>query len=291
MQLDAEQDLILVGPARSGTTLACALLNTPEVANTVALDEPYERTAIAATRPEQFLAFVTEEFRRHRRMLLEDGKTMCTTGVHGLDNHYDSSVLATGLRERVVTSGMIRPDKQLAQNFRLVVKHTIPFTAMLDDLRARYPICAIIRNPVAVLGSWNTINASYRDGLPPSYAAHLCGDMPWLIKAVRDRVERQVVLLSWHLERYLPLLREGRVIRYEDVIESQGRVLAIVSAGAGRLSADLENQNLVRRLPAETIEHIRMSLHRLGGPIWDFYDRRDTDRLTSELCIAAQMRS
>lgn len=283
MQPDHARNVILVGPARSGTTLACTLLNDPKVPNTVALDEPYDRAAIAAIEPQRFLAFVEAEFDRCRRMLLEEGEAICTVGAQGLANHYDSSRSETGLRERVVSSGKIRPTKSLSRNFCLAVKHTIPFTAMLDQLRERYPVYAIIRNPVAILASWNTIDASYRDGMPPSYAAHLCGDMPWLIKAVRDRFERQVVLLAWHFEQYLPLLREGRVVRYEDIIDSDGRGLDLVSAGASNLSSPLHNQNSVSCCQPDLIEKINISLHRLGGVIWEFYERHEVDDVTRSL--------
>ncbi|MEN3977208.1 hypothetical protein [Emcibacter sp. SYSU 3D8] len=281
MQPDASNNVILVGPARSGTTLACSLLNDPVVANTAALDEPYDRDMLAAVSSERFLPFVEAQFHRFRRMLVEEGEAVSTVGDHGLSNHYDSLCSETGLRERVVSAGRVRLNKALDADCRLAVKHTIPFTAMLEPLRSRYPVYAIVRNPVAVLASWNSIDAAYRNGAPPRYAAHLCGDMPWLINAVRDRFERQVVLLAWHFEQYLPLLRDGKVIRYEDMIDSGGRALGIVSANAGNLSAQLANQNYVNFCDPELIAQINISLHRLGGVIWEFYDRKEVDGLSA----------
>jgi hypothetical protein len=268
------------------------LLNDPAVANTVALDEPFYRPTIAATSAGDFPQLVEDSFRRFRQSLVENGEAPCTVGAGGLENHYDGRQSSTGLRERVVSAGMLKASKPLGANFRLVVKHTMPFTGMIEELRQRYPVRVIVRNPVAILASWNTIDASYWDGLPPAYASHLCGNMPWLIKAARDRIERQVVLLDWHFEKYLPLLPDGSVIRYEDVIESGGAALERFSPAAGALSVKLSSQNANTAYDSDLIDKIKISLQRLGGVMWHFYARDEANALAGALkCRAREQRA
>ena len=195
-------NIVLVGPARSGTTLACSLLNNEVVHDVVALDEPFDRKDMQPLDKGQATRYFVDRFSRFRSMILNKGEVVSTVAENLLANHY-STACHGGLRERVVVQGRLRTTKNLSDDFILVVKHTLPFTACLDELREYFSAVAVVRNPLAVLASWNTINASYVAGEIQPYACRMTDPLATYLKAVSDRYEKQVVLLAWHFEQYL----------------------------------------------------------------------------------------
>ncbi|MEN3950270.1 hypothetical protein [Iodidimonas sp. SYSU 1G8] len=278
MRHNLSKNKILVGPARSGTTLACRLLNHNVVENIIALDEPFSREEISEAYPEDCLELVSLKFVQARKMFKENKMVPCTIGSEGLDNHYEEST-GKKLRKRVVRVGTMLPQKPLDEEFEIVIKHTIPFTAIIEQLSRHYPTYGIVRNPLSILASWNTIDAAYRQGRVPPYVHKVTGDLKWWLPAVRNLFERQTVLLSWHFEKLLPLLMDNKVIRYEDIVSSAGRALSVITPKALNLTASLKsyNENLLYERPL--IEELRLALHRLGGAIWEFYSRREVDGL------------
>ena len=257
----------LVAPARSGSTWACDLLN--DLDSVVALDEPFSREDLARLDVAGFLDLVEATFQNERQRIIKNKQAYSTKamGKHGLDNHYGAVDGRTGLRSRQVELGLINIEKELRPDFTLVCKHTIPFAGVLDQLVARYPTYVLVRNPLAILVSWNSIDASYREGRIQSYAEALTGDLADRLNA-SNRLERQVRLLEWHFERYL-IVPQDRVFRYED----------IVTAGLGPLKSIAEPSAQRKRSPlvargVEEIDELVRLLTRLpaGSPIFSFYD-------------------
>ena len=126
-----------------------------------------------------------------------------------------------GVRRRLDQRGEVAIVAPSSPSFTLVIKHPAVFTALLESLRERFPVFAIVRNPLAVLGSWESVPMPMRDGsfglpaaMAPALAARLAG--------IADVLERQLKLLSWYFQSYLALLPLERVIRYEDMIDSGG---------------------------------------------------------------------
>ncbi len=277
-------NVILAGPARSGTTLACRLLNLfPEV---VALDEPFARSAMQAMEgPADLLADVARQFDEQRRMIETEGEARSTIAAGGdLGNHYADQFSTDIPRARQVVLDKIRVDA--LPSFRLVIKHTLPFTAIIDDLSNRYPTFVLVRNPLAILASWNTIDAAYREGAIQSYAERLTGDLASRLGDITDRLDRKIDLLRWHFERYLPALRRGSVIRYEDIVETGGNVLGtIASASPGtsrRLDQDLRSHNTNPLYDREVILRLKDRLLAAQGAFWDFYRPVDIERLAHD---------
>ena len=60
--------------------------------------------------------------------------------------------------------GKISIDKELARDFFLVVKQPALFSALLPVLAQRFPCYAIVRNPLSVLASWNSVDHKVRQG-------------------------------------------------------------------------------------------------------------------------------
>lgn len=281
-------DVLLTGLPRSGTTLSCELLNL--VPGTVALDEPMSWDDLAAgvdpglLAPAQACANVALFMARTRQSVLTQGAAV-TKHVGGkvtgkkISDQSGESGTRVGLAER----GVVTIDKELGSDFTLVVKHVAGFTALLDQLSQRFPVFALVRNPLAVLNSWQTVPLPIREGhvvigeaLDTSLADRLA--------TVEDRLERQFLLLDWFFGRFRDLLPESAIIRYEDLVAEGGRTLAGISPGATDLAVALRSRNHNPSVydQAATAALGARLLDR-DGAWWAFYPPDSVRRLLDEL--------
>lgn len=217
------RNIALTGVPRSGTTLCCNLLG--QAPDTVALFEPMDVAALPQARGPA-LAQVEHFFVRARASLLAEG-TAWSQQVDGAvpDNPFASETGANGRRRHRAARGLIRPGKPLSARFTLVVKHNAAFTALLPELAGRFETWAVVRNPLAVLASWHSVDLPVTRGrlpagelLDPVLAAGL--------DAEGDVVSRQLRVLDWLFSRYLAHLPAARLLRYEDVVATAGRTLS-----------------------------------------------------------------
>jgi hypothetical protein len=260
------RNIILTGPPRSGTTLACYLLNKAE--NTVALHEPMNLRMFP--NPEAGLQSIQAFFAEMRHSLLEQGTALAkVAGLSIPDNPFQAT--AGGKRQSIVQKGVVHFDKTLTLDFYLVIKQNAHFTFLLPELARQYPCYAIIRNPVATLASWNTIDAPVARGnltvlktLNPSLYQEL--------EAIPQLLARQVRLAHELYQRYLGL--EGlEVIRYESMIESSGRALEKICPPAAFLNETLDNKNRNKIYSQALIDDIKAALLAFDGAYLQFYGR------------------
>jgi hypothetical protein len=248
-------DIILTGIARSGTTLSCSLLN--KLPQCVALHEPMDPSSLVGLGiPDAYLEQIAAFFAAQRTSLLASGTAVSKArGGRVPDNPFESTVAAAGLRPSTVENQEVQFDKRLQPGFRLVVKHPNFFTATLEALLSRYPCYAIVRNPLAALLSWHSIQAPVNQGRLPFGEAFDAG-LKAALEGEPDRLNRQLIILRWYFSRYAGLLPRDHVIRYEDLVASGGRALAVVDPDAAGLTEPLQSRNtstlydagLVRRL-------------------------------------------
>jgi Sulfotransferase domain len=275
-------DVILTGIARSGTTLACTLLN--QLPDTVALHEPMSpRMLVGLSVPEGVNDRVAAFFASQRRSLLERGEAI-SRGIDGKipDNPYAATPGPNGLRASVVREGIVHFDKPLTPSFRLVVKHPSCFTALLGALTQRFACHAIIRNPLAVLLSWQTTEANWNHGRQPA-AEVFDDDLRLRLDAEPDRLGRQLAMLSWSFGQYARHLRAEAVIRYEDLIATGGGALARVAPTAGTLAEPLRSRNANPIYGGLDIAAIARRLLATSGPQWDFYPRDAVREIVDQL--------
>jgi hypothetical protein len=235
---------------RSGTTLSCELLNL--LADTRALDEPMHvgPMILRATRPDgatldadTIRAEIADFARDQRRSIMDRGvaRSRHVAGrVSGLrvDDRRESS----GVRARLSEKGEIAFAPPVSADFTLVIKHPVLFAAMLGELIDHYSVFAVVRNPVAVLGSWESVPMMVRDGqlgLP----APLAPQIAHRLDSISDLLERQLTLLEWYFEIFASTLPVDRVIRYEEIISSGGSVLAPIAPSAKKLRVSLAGRN------------------------------------------------
>lgn len=235
-------DVILTGIARSGTTLACTLLNRlPQV---VALHEPMSPGRLRWAWSRRAVVDCIESFlAAQRRSLLERGEARSRSFEGRIpDNPYADKPGPNGRRQSVVQEGIVRFNKPLDAGFRLVVKHPSCFTALLDVLVGRLPCVAIIRNPLAILLSWQSTEGPWNRGRQPAAEA-----FDWSfsrrLKAEPDRLTRQLRMLEWSFSQYATYLSAAAVLRYEDIVASGGAALAVIDPAAAHLAEPLRDRN------------------------------------------------
>lgn len=235
-------DIILTGTPRSGTTLACALIN--RLPRSVALLEPMAPPGLAGLSPPEFTLRVQGFFAEQRASLHSSG-TATSKAVDGgvPDNTFGPTQGAGGLRTSMAKSQQVHFGKSLRPGFRLVVKHPGLFTAMLKPLRSSFECFAVVRNPLAVILSWHSCKIPVNEGRVPSGEAFV-PSLKASLDAEPDRIERQLLILQWFYSQYSSLLPRNRVIRYEDIIESGGRALSVIEPDAAQLDVPLESMNL-----------------------------------------------
>lgn len=251
----ASTTVLLTGLPRSGTTLLCALLN--ECHDTVALAEPLrlERHGDRERAVGEIDAFVA----RIRRQILAHGEVE-TLHVGGAvpDNWLTEPTDALG-RRSLAEWGTIRVERPLSPDFRLIVKHPGEFSALAGLLDRRYPLVALIRHPLAVLASWQTVHLPVNDGhLPMGEVFN--PDLAATLAAVPDRLERQVALLGWLLSTYATL-RPHQILRYEDVVADPAATLATTfGVRPGAALRALSEHDPARRYPGVDLRPLATAL-------------------------------
>jgi hypothetical protein len=274
-------NIVLTGLPRSGTTLTCHLLN--KLPNTVALHEPIEfRDILKCKSHQEICLYVAGQFERMRDSILID-KTAISRQIQGRvpDNNFgEDKDLNSGLRKNLVSIGTVDINKQLEPNFLLVIKEPGIFTAILKNLVEQFPTFAVIRNPLAVLASWNTVPFHVTKGRTP--VARLDSDLAQGLAKIKDRIDRQIYILSWFYEQYKIFLPDPSILRYETIIASGGKVLSIIQSQIQMLQDSLENKNLNQLYDRDMMLILGDKLLNSEGAFWNFYSRESVEILLKE---------
>ena len=291
-------NVLVTGLPRSGTTLACELLNL--VPDVVALDEPMNKrmltqgaTATPAPGPRKGrLRWPTARFAAPARRgvdadlvvdnisgFLDTTRASITDRGMALTRHVEGRVLGSkvadtygegGLRGRLFARGEIHVDKQLSPDFVLVVKHNSGFAAVLPQLVKRFPVTAIVRNPLSIINSWQTVPFPVQRG-HASIAELLDPELAVALARIDDRIDRQFFLLSWFFGHFRDDLPDDGCLRYEDIVASNGAALAAIVPRAGDLAHPLTNRNRSSVYDPAATRELGRRLLDTDGPWWHFY--------------------
>lgn len=262
-------DIVLTGIPRSGTTLACHLLN--KCPNAVALNEPMPVWEFKGLPPEERLRKVGEFFSSQRRSLLETGTGWSKIHEGRVPTNSFAPSNAVGLpRKSICTLSPMDVGKPLAQDFTLVIKHPGYFTADLQWLRGRFPCFATIRNPLSVLLSWNTTSIKVHAGRLPM-AESFAPDLHAALDREPDALLRQIAILDWCFSQYARWLPPENILRYEDTIASGGRTLSVLAKEAGDLEERLSSENRNTLYDWKTAHPLAEALIKRRCAYLDFY--------------------
>jgi hypothetical protein len=268
------QNILLTGLPRSGTTLCCRLLNS--VPGVVALHEPLDVRMFVGLTGEAVRSQLAGFFGEVRRRIETEGWAPSKQlGGEIPDNQFSENT-DPDTERRAVRRGMsregIRVSNPLGRDYSLVVKQPAAFTALLEDLAGDFPTYAVVRSPLAILGSWNSLNISLAEGrLPP--AENLNPELADALSGIGGVLERQVHLLNWFFDQYDHYLPRSAIIHYENLVASGGAELARLVPAARPLSEDLDNRNESPLYNHDRKAEWLSALREADGACWWFYSR------------------
>lgn len=274
-----QQNVILTGMLRSGTTLVCHLLN--KLPDTVALFEPMTVSELPGLKSHAAICDRIDEFLQQTRETLQTRKLALSKHVGGVIPDSHIADVAEGLRRDVSSRGEIRFEKELGRDFLLVVKHPAAFTALLDSLVGRFRCYAIIRNPLSVLGSWNSVAMKVESGHLP-IAERLDESLREALSRINDKFDRQFHLLSWFYGKYRAALSDESIIRYEEIVASRGKALSAITARANELNEPLENKNKNPHYDRKLMRFLGRRLLDGEGAWREFYSAESVERLLAD---------
>jgi hypothetical protein len=282
MVVTAMRNVLITGTPRSGTTLLCSLLN--KLPDTVALHEPMNVWEFPKCPDANAVLEVIEAFCAETRTSLhEHGYAMSKhVGGHIPDNVAADQVNRNGTRLRHTEHGPVFVEKPLSQDFVLAIKHPVAFTALLQPLSQRFECFAIIRNPLATLASWNSLDwLNVGKGHAP-IGEKLDAQLQRDLSAEPDAIERQLHILEWFYERFRKFLPDRAIVKYEDLVASHGRELAKFFSAAADFDENLSSKNVNKFYDRALMLDLGQRLLQRKGVIWDFYSKRDVENLMAE---------
>lgn len=282
MDVLSAPDIVLTGIPRGGTTLACHLLG--EAVDTLALFEPMPVLELSVAH-DVALTQVVRFFGQVRHRALTEGRVPSKHRDGRVpDNPFGERDDAAGVRPWLADLGDIEVGKPLSSSFRLVIKHNSAFVAMLPALATRFPVIGVVRNPLAVLASWRSVDLSVSRGCLPA-GEHLDPALAAALAAQPDLLRRQVLLLDWFFERLLRWVAPARLVRYEDTIAGGGAAL-LQAAGvpvAEGSAMSLRSRNLNPEYDAGEVAKLLSALHAHGSACWRCYGVDEVEALAGRM--------
>jgi len=182
------------------------------------------------------------------------------------------------LRREQVEPGKIDIQTTIDSNFILVIKHNALFTAMLPQLIQTFNCYAVIRNPLAILASWNTVDLPVNIGRIPAGERFAPG-LTQELDCTDNVVDRQLLVLSWFFDQFLEHIPGDNIFRYESIIETRGACLSKLTNNQHRDLPILQNKNTNPIYNSETMLRLYKKLSESDGQYWSFYNQGDIDAL------------
>src|ERR1017187_5440459 len=259
------RNIALTGMPRSGTTLVCNLLN--QIDNVIALHEPIiAYSFLKGLNRQESIEKIIQFFNSSRVSLLNSRMaiTKHRNGIildHSITEENMNINFEGSNRIDQMEHGEIHFNKPLSESFNLFIKDPTLFTALLPELTNAIPTYAIIRNPVSVLLSWNSVPFKISNGriLPAEMFDKYLLDK---LNNESNRFERQGIIMQWYFINYLKHLNEDSIIKYEEVISTQGQVLSKLAVNTSKLDVTLESKNLNRQYNRTLVKKIFMIIEK-----------------------------
>ena len=255
---------MLSGIPRSGTSLCCRLAG--KLPDFVALSEPIGRDASTTADDATAAVALIERFvAEARARALAEGRAP-TVHVDGRldDNRAARALSKDGLRRLPGERGDVQIDGPLSSAFTLLVKHNALFAALLPGLTAAFPCLAVVRNPLAVLASWQTVDLPVARGRLPAGEQFDAG-LRAALDGEPDVLQRQIVILNWFFAQYLAHLPPQRIVRYEPLIADGGMALYRALGQASVPTEALVNRNDNALYENADVDRLQATLLETGG--------------------------
>ena len=267
---------LLCGVPRSGTSLCCRLAG--ELPDTVALSEPIRyREYGGMDTPENAAARICD-FANETRERVRSERRAPSVHFEGCldDNRTASHRTDAGLRRLRGGRGEIEVRKPVSDGFGLLIKHNALFAALLPRLVESFACLALVRNPLPVLASWQTVALPVHRGRVPAGEA-FDPSLRRRLDEEPDVLRRQLVVLDWFFERFEASLPPEDIIRYEDLVASGGLALFRRLGHPGAGPVGLESGNASRVYEGVDVDALLTALLEARGAWTRFYPPRDLE--------------
>ena len=100
-----------------------------------------------------------------------------------------------------------------------------------------------------------------------------------------DTIDRQFSILGWFYSRYAKRLSDSTILRYEDIVETNGQCLDCLLSRPVRLSVDLENLNEKTGIDKSLLLSLHGKLIENCALFEQFYTKDEVDRLLDRYLI------
>jgi len=215
-----KRDIIVTGIPRSGTTLACTLINS--LSNSVCLSEPaiVDKFINIAQSPDEYIRLLEDEYDRLRGHIWQ---TRQIFNKHGLEGGKITNYFSRDTQGQTAVNFKVEKEKVEISDeyFILGMKHNAHFMSILPQLarNSRFSIFAIIRDPIATILSWRSLSLPVSEGRLPAARKF------WsVIRAIEDSGEsilvKQVRIYEQFCLRLLEMEKFICLIQYEDIINN-----------------------------------------------------------------------
>lgn len=270
-------NILLTGIPRSGTSMLCVMLN--EVPGVLALNEGL-RLGEQQTGNE-VRAYLEKVYEEIREQVLHDGTAPARNhaGVQ-VTNHFERK---SGPRSLLLEKSDIRITKPLQPDFMLGVKHNATFTLVLEALLdLGWPVFAVIRNPLAVLGSWNSLDIPVSRGKVRRMDT-LAPDLAKMVNEEPDLLQKQILMLDHYYRQYHAFVPPENILKYEDICKRPAEELRKI-VGDRDVSAVLptENLNASSIYPVDRFPAFETALCEMPNATWRLFYHEDELRTLRE---------
>lgn len=278
MSTAAPRTWLLSGVPRSGTSLCCRLAGG--LPDTVALSEPIRRKAFGGMDTPHGACARIGDFAEQARARILAERRAPSIQVEGRldDNRAASRHTDAGLRRLRSEWGEIAIDKPLSARFTLLIKHNALFAALLPRLTESFTCLALVRNPLSVLASWQTVDLPVHRGRIPA-GEELDPELHRGLEREPEVLRRQLVVLDWFFASFYAHLDPKNVLRYEDVVETGGVALFRRLGHADAGPAVLRSRNDSALYDEAMIDRLLPALLDAGGHWTRYYSREDCERV------------
>ena len=143
----------------------------------------------------------------------------------------------------------------------------------------------MVRNPLAVLASWRSVDLSVSRGCLPA-GERLDPALAVALAAQPDLLRRQVLLLDWFFARLQRWVAPARLIRYEDTVREGGAGL-LQAAGVPATTAAparLRSRNLNPQYAAAEVATLVTALREHATACWRSYPLEQVQALAAAIC-------
>jgi hypothetical protein len=244
---------LLTGIPRSGTTLACKILN--EVNNVVALHEPIDPQRLSP-QPNKACKEIFEQVKTLRKAII-NGEPFEHGDKSGIDldnpvalDYQDNKDQSEPIRQLKAQRGVTTLARQ-TEDMRLIVKQNALFAALAAKLSIEFKMVAIIRNPIKVLLSWMTVDLPVNKGRLPAgekYAVDLVNRLN-----SNNTLEKQLTIYKWFIQQYAT--NGVLMLKYEDILNSQGQ--ALYQAFDIKADSTINLSEPTRKYPTQCVNQIK----------------------------------